>query len=220
MDTHQAPAALQAQGLSCRRGNRRLFDRLDLHLSAGQLVWLRADNGLGKTSLLRLLAGLATPEAGDIRLGGLPLRLAAAQGLRPVYIGHANGLKDDLSTAEALQFLACLHGQAAGPGDIRSALARLGLTRCADLPVRTLSQGQRRRAALARLALQTAPLLWLLDEPFDALDAGNVQVLEDLLREHLARGGSAVFTSHQMLSPSAPAATSCWLGAHGLEFAA
>ena len=215
-------ACLRAVDLACRRGERRLFSGLNLQLQPGRLIWLRADNGRGKTSLLRLLAGLAAPESGQVLLADRPVRKAAALGLRPVYIGHANGLKEDLSAAETLAFMAQLHGRAAGQGGehgaaIPAALTRMGLASRIDAPVRTLSQGQRRRVALARLALEDAPLPWILDEPYDALDSAGIGALDGLLGEHLARGGSAILTSHQPLAATAPPAQTVWLGRHGVE---
>lgn len=198
---------LRAVDLACRRGERRLFSGLALELPARCCLWLRGDNGRGKTSLLRLLAGLATPDAGEVQLDGEPVRRAALRGLQPVYVGHANALKEDLSSAEALQFLARLHGRPADAARIDAALDRIGLSHRRRALVRTLSQGQRRRIALARLALETQPLPWILDEPYDALDVAGIQALDGLLTEHLARGGSVILTSHQALSASAPAAT-------------
>jgi heme exporter protein A len=144
-----------------------------------------------------------------------------------LYVAHANALKDDLTVAEALTFLATLGGAVGSPvarGDhtatsvgthaatnVRQALARVGMEPMADRQVRTLSQGQRRRAALARLALPHTPTVWLLDEPFDALDTHSTQALNRLLHEHLARGGSVVLTSHQDLTPEAPTAEVCRL---------
>jgi heme exporter protein A len=186
-----APATLlQAHALSGQRGERPLFIGLDLALHAGEVVWLRGRNGRGKTTLLRLLAGLSTPAAGKLAAGGAEL----------AYIGHSNALKDDLSAAEALRFLAQLRGSAPGADAIGRALQRLGVGACRHAPVRTLSQGQRRRVALARLALPAPPPLWLLDEPFDALDDDGVATLNTLLAEHAARGGAVLLTSHQPLS--------------------
>lgn len=215
-----AAPALCAVKLACRRGERRLFSGLDLRLGAGDLIWLRADNGRGKTSLLRLLAGLATPESGDVTLGDAAVRQAIAEGRAPVYIGHANALKDDLSAYEALHYLARLHGGTADAPAVDAALQRLGLGRRATALVRTLSQGQRRRVALARLALElqrTPPRPWVLDEPYDALDDAGIALLNTLLGEHLARGGSAILTSHQALAASAPPARTLWLTATGVE---
>ncbi|MEY2690447.1 MAG: hypothetical protein RL375_4647 [Pseudomonadota bacterium] len=211
-----AAPELRAVDLACRRGERRLFSGLQLSLPATRLLWLRGDNGRGKTSLLRLLAGLATPDHGDVLLAGEPVRKAALRGLRPLYIGHANALKDDLSATEALQFIARLHGRAAGTAQVHGALERLGVASRRDAAVRTLSQGQRRRVALARLALETEAMPWILDEPYDALDVAGIAALDGLLGAHLARGGSVILTSHQALSHLAGEAGEVRLTAQGI----
>jgi heme exporter protein A len=174
-------------------------------LRPGQVTWLRGRNGRGKTSLLRLLAGLSTPAHGEVLMDGQPLRkLPAEWRLKLLYIAHANALKDDLSVAESLRFLSQLRGAPAADEDITGALARLGMAGMRKAPVRTLSQGQRRRVALARLALPNPAAVWLLDEPFDALDVDGVQVLNELLCEQARRGGSVLLTSHQALSLADP----------------
>jgi heme exporter protein A len=114
-----------------------------------------------------------------------------------VYVGHANALKDDLSVTEALTFLLRIHGGRLDPAGIADALSHWGLTAQQHAPVRTLSQGQRRRVALARLAVERRASLWVLDEPFDALDADGIACLNDLLGAHLQRGGSVLITGHQ-----------------------
>lgn len=183
---------MRAAALVCARAGRPLFSGLSFEVRAGQLVWLRGANGRGKTSLLRLAAGLASPESGRLLWNGEPLSATR----QPLYLGHANALKDDLSVGEALQFLLRLHGRAATLADVQAALLRMGLHGWRDAPVRTLSQGQRRRVALARLAAEDQPGLWLLDEPFDALDADGVQRVNGLLGDHLQRGGGVLLTSH------------------------
>jgi len=184
-----------AAELACRRGERLLFSGLDLRVLPGQVVWVRGANGQGKTSLLRLLAGLARPEAG---------RIERQAGRERVYVGHANALKDDLSVAESLMFLSRLHGFDTSAAAHEQALRRFGLNSRRDAPVRTLSQGQRRRVALARLCTAPSTALWLLDEPFDALDAQGVDVLNAVLAEHAARGGSVLLTSHLPLTLNSP----------------
>lgn len=196
---------LQALDLAGQRGERALFEHLELELEPGTVVWLRGRNGRGKTSLLRLLAGLATPMDGQILVGGQPQRRAQPAWRRSlVYIGHLNALKDDLSASEALAFLEQVGGRKPAPAQIDAALARLGVQHKRRALVRTLSQGQRRRVALARLALALDQALWLLDEPFDALDADGVHALNELLAEHAARGGATLLTSHQALSLAEP----------------
>ena len=192
------PAMLEAHDLACQRGSRRLFDGLQLAVAPGQLLRVEGTNGAGKTSLLRLLAGLGLPSAGRVCWQGRPIggqREAYAGAL--AYLGHLAGLKDELTPAENLRTDA---GLGALPGTdtpaIQAALADWGLARQARLPLRVLSAGQRRRVALARLALSRAAL-WILDEPFTALDTQAIDQLGRLLDSHLARGGLAVLTSHQ-----------------------
>ncbi len=190
---------LAARDLACRRGNRIIFRGVNLAVHAGQLVWLRGSNGSGKTSLLRLLIGLGRPEAGAVLWQGKPARrlMGGERALAAVYVAHANALKDDLTVAEALEFNARLQSRDAAPAAIVRALGVFGIAHLVALPVRTLSQGQRRRVALAQLALYEGPALWILDEPFDALDVQSVARLNRTLVEHLGRGGAIVLTSHQ-----------------------
>jgi len=192
----EAPA-LSVRELHASRGGRALFDSLDLALAPGEIVWLRGHNGRGKTSLLRLIAGLARPEGGELLLDGCAPALLAQRTRRLVYVAHANALKDDLSVAEALEFLLCIHGRAADRASVAAALDYWGMAAQARSLVRRLSQGQRRRVALARLAAERDASLWLLDEPFDALDTDGVQRLVALLERHLQRGGSVLLTGHQ-----------------------
>jgi len=208
---------LQAIDLEGQRGERTLFRQLDLVLDPGAVVWLRGRNGRGKTSLLRLLAGLATPAAGEVRVHGATQRRSRPEWRRSlVYIGHQNALNGDLTASEALAFLERLGGRRHDAGGIDAALARLGVQHKRRAPVRTLSQGQRRRVALARLALALDCTLWLLDEPFDALDVDGVHALNELLAEHAARGGATLLTSHQPLSLAEPAPRVFDLDRHAL----
>jgi heme exporter protein A len=197
--------SLSASRLACRRGHRMLFRGLDLSLEPGQIMWLRGQNGRGKTSLLRLAAGLSAPEEGVLSCDGMALRRLPDFALRLLFIGHTNALKDDLSVSEALAFLLRIHGRPSDTASVHAALQRLGMHSRRDAPVRTLSQGQRRRVALARLAVEQHASLWLLDEPFDALDADGVERVNGLLLEHLARRGSVLLTSHLRLDDSLPA---------------
>ena len=204
--------ALVVSRLACRRGHRLLFQGVSFVLGPGQVLWLRGANGRGKTSLLRLLTGLSTPESGEIRWSGQALR-AAGPAFREqlLYIGHANGLKEDLTVSEALRFLARIHGRPSAPEVLGEALRRLGLFSRRLAPVRTLSQGQRRRVALARLALDlTEPVgarMWVLDEPYDALDIQGIGVLNELLAAQARRGGCVVLTSHLPLTLADPEPT-------------
>ncbi len=153
-------------------------------------------NGSGKTSLLRILCGLLTPSSGEVRWRGSPIRsLREEYAKQLVYLGHAPAVKGDLSAAENLSIASALAGFPVSRAQVQAALAALALA-AADVPLRKLSQGQRRRAALARLCLSAATL-WLLDEPFTALDAQGAERLRELFGGHLARGGAIVFTTHQ-----------------------
>ena len=194
------PIVLIAENIACRRGGRRVFSNLNLQLGVGQALWLRGPNGSGKTSLLRILAGLARPDSGSLRwvAGPGPAGSAAPAG-RPGFIGHSNALNDGLSAGEALSFLCSLRGRAPERSRQIEALARFGLAHRIDMPVRRLSQGQRRKTALARLWLDEAAI-WLLDEPYDALDREGCAVLDEALGAHLQRGGSLVMTSHQAVT--------------------
>jgi len=193
-------AALRVRDLVCRRGERLLFAPTSFSVADGSIVWLRGANGQGKTTLLRTLAGLAAPAAGTIAWRGAP-----ALEPRPLYLAHANALKEELTVAESLRFLLHLGGSRVAGADVDAALARFGLASRANAFVRTLSQGQRRRVALARLAAERELRPWLLDEPFDALDAGGVEVLAGLIVAQARRGGSVVLTSHQALPIVDPA---------------
>lgn len=189
---------LEAIDLTCTRGDRTLFRGVSFRLEAGGLLHVAGTNGSGKTSLLRMLCGIGAVDAGEVRWRGEPIRaLREAFARELVYLGHANALKDDLSAAENLQVACALGGRPVTRAAAVEALTAFGLAACAQLPVRALSQGQKRRSALARLSLSAAAPLWILDEPFSALDAGAVQHLESLIGAHLARGGSVVFTTHQ-----------------------
>ncbi len=198
--TTPSPAlpSLRLVDVACRRGERLLFSGLTETLAPGEMLWLRGGNGRGKTSLLRLVAGLAAPERGRILWADAPTRRNADFAARLVYIAHANALKDDLTATESLAFLARVHARDAEAPALRAALARLGLAGRERTPTRALSQGLKRRVALARLALEASPGLWVLDEPFDALDVAGTATLHALLAAHRARGGSVLLTSHHL----------------------
>jgi heme exporter protein A len=189
---------LEAVNLGCVRGQRRLFHALSFDLAAGRMLWVLGPNGSGKTTLLRTLCGLSRPEEGSVRWRGADVGAARDSfHAELLYLGHAPAVKDDLSARENLGFGLAQAGAAVAPQDTDAALHEFGLQGREELPVRALSQGQKRRVALARLALGAARPLWILDEPFTALDAQAVQLVQSHLARQLERGGSVVFTSHQ-----------------------
>lgn len=192
------PPLLTLDALGCSRGGRPLFQGVSLQLRPGQLLRVQGPNGAGKTSLLRMMSGLLLPSQGQVLWRGQAVAaLREAFGRERVYLGHAAALKDELSPLENLEAACALAGKACQPSLALQALAAAGLADFAHLPARRLSQGQRRRAGLARLGLCSHAPLWVLDEPFNALDTAATTWLEGLLREHLQRSGVLVLTSHQ-----------------------
>jgi len=196
VDDHDRP--LQAIELECIRGERRLFERISFTVCPGEMLWVQGSNGSGKTSLLRLLCGLARPESGRILWRGQETRKAREQfNADLLYAGHEPAVKDDLTAFENLRCALAQAGIGASAQELRAALNEFGLGERVELPARSLSQGQRRRVALARLALSSAKPLWILDEPFTALDPDATRLVLARLTQHLKRGGSMVITTHQ-----------------------
>jgi heme exporter protein A len=195
---------LEARSLGAVRGARRLFASLDFRLEAGNVLIVRGANGAGKTTLLRTLAGLSAPESGDVAWAGVPCKPHSPlpRGVC-VYLGHANALKDELSAADNLRHALWLDGVAASAEDCVGALEAAGLKQSHRLPVRQLSQGQKRRIGLARLGLSRKPV-WLLDEPGNALDEPGLTLLQGLVAAHTGRGGMAVIATHQALRLDVP----------------
>jgi heme exporter protein A len=188
---------LEVAGLECARQRRTLFAGLSFSLRGGELLRVAGENGSGKTSLLKILCGLLIPDAGEVRWQGTPIRqLREDYSRHLVYLGHAPAVKDDLSAAENLAVACTLAGRTASAQQAQEALEGYGLPATA-VAVRRLSQGQRRRAALARLLLSADAPLWLLDEPFAALDAAAARFTEELIARHVAQGGAAIYTTHQ-----------------------
>ncbi|PKM45382.1 MAG: heme ABC transporter ATP-binding protein CcmA [Gammaproteobacteria bacterium HGW-Gammaproteobacteria-1] len=186
---------LSVEGLACRRAGRTLFRDVAFTLRSGEVLQIEGHNGSGKTTLLRILCGLTRPAEGRVCWAGEDIRdNYAAYATHLSYVGHHAGIKEELTPLENLAFAAALGG--AGGGSPEQALQRVGLPfECEELPCRKLSAGQRRRVALARLLLVSSRL-WVLDEPFTALDVAGRALVETLLREHAAQGGMAVVTSH------------------------
>ena len=186
---------LETVGLSCSRGDRLLFENLALCISVGEVVQVLGANGSGKTTLLRILCGLQPPAGGYVRWRGREVAVGAVELRAEIqYIGHAGGVKLDLTPRENLDVAIALGARPTGT-TVDAALSRLEIGNFGQFPVRTLSAGQRQRVALARL-LTCASLLWVLDEPFTALDAGGVATIDAMLREHVEAGGAAMITSH------------------------
>lgn len=188
---------LAAHDLSCERGGRALFSNLDFTLERGALMHVKGANGSGKTSLLRMLCGLTPPAAGRITWEGEDIRMLRENyAARLLHIGHHPAIKDELTALENLQIAQALAGQPVSIAQAKAALATVGLQTRANLPARVLSQGQRRRVALARLWLSKSPL-WILDEPFNALDVDASAMLERHIEAHLDAEGMVVLTTHQ-----------------------
>ncbi|MFZ3013391.1 MAG: cytochrome c biogenesis heme-transporting ATPase CcmA [Nitrospira sp.] len=189
---------LQAVGLSCRRGERRLFSDLNVKVEPGTLLAVVGENGSGKTSLLRIFSSLLPPEEGSVLWDGQDInQLKELYAGQLTYLGHLNGIKDDLTPLENLMSATSLAGEPCSNTGAKEALEAIGLKRpIHHLPSKVLSQGQKRRVTLARLWLSTRPL-WLLDEPFTSLDAASTNVVTQRLLVHVQRGGLAVLVTHQ-----------------------
>jgi len=191
---------LEGKDLACVRGDRTLFTRLDFTLGAGELLLVQGTNGSGKTSLLRMVCGLLTPAYGEIRWNGKRIdREREDYHAELAYFGHMPAIKEELSALENLDIACRLAGQPASLDDAKDALEHLGLAHCLELPTKALSQGQRRRVALARLMLAKARL-WVLDEPLTALDVGAARLVQTLIGTHLRAGGMALLTTHQPIA--------------------
>jgi heme exporter protein A len=190
---------LEVGNLACSRGDHRLFSGLSFSLLPGQIMQVQGANGSGKTSLLRTLCGFLSPDEGEILWKGKRAHdLGEDYYAEILYLGHLNAIKDELNALENLQMSAGLAGYTLTDQQAVAALRRMGLQRREHLPVRVLSQGQRRRVALARLLTSDAHL-WILDEPLTALDVGAVGLMQELIGEHLSKGGMTIFTTHQPL---------------------
>ena len=195
----QSSCTLQARDLACVRGDRKLFSNISFDLSAGDCLHVRGENGVGKTSLLRLLTGLSKPEAGQVLWNQELIAKQVDQYHRNLlFLGHRDALKEEFSALENLQAYAALDGIDLSHEKVLAALWRFGLRGRENLPVNYLSAGQKRRVLMARMLTRQAQL-WILDEPFNALDVNAVALLEGLMAEHLTSGGILVLTSHQAI---------------------
>lgn len=191
-------AVLEARAINAWRGDRHVIEDLSFSVGAGECCKVTGPNGVGKTTLLRVLCGLLAPESGEALWRGRAVSgLDAEYAAELAYLGHANALKTDLTARENLKYLVGVRRVLAAT-EIDGALDRVGIADCTDLPVRVMSAGQRRRLSLARLWLWPAAL-WILDEPATNLDAAGLTLVESMIRDHLQRGGVAVVAAHQRL---------------------
>ncbi|KAA0012047.1 cytochrome c biogenesis heme-transporting ATPase CcmA [Billgrantia pellis] len=194
---------LQGQNLACERDDRWLFQGLNLDIQAGEIVRVEGPNGSGKTTLLKILSGQLADYEGELFWDGRPMREAREVFLSNLlYLGHAPGVKAALTPLENLAWYQALAGQRGGEAACFSALEEVGLAGFEDVPAGQLSAGQQRRVALARLVLAPRPL-WVLDEPFTAIDRDGVAALERRLIEHARAGGCVLVTTHHELTPCA-----------------
>ena len=195
----QSSCTLQARDLACVRGERKLFSNISFDLSAGDCLHVRGENGVGKTSLLRLLTGLSKPEVGQVLWNHeLITKQVNQYHHNLLFLGHRDALKEEFSALENLQAYAALDGIDLPYEKALAALWRFGLRGRENLPVNCLSAGQKRRVLMARMLTRQAQL-WILDEPFNALDVNAVALFEGLMAEHLTLGGILVLTSHQAI---------------------
>ncbi len=191
-----AEGLLAVRALACVRGDRPLFAGLSFTLEAGEALHIRGPNGLGKTTLLRALCGLSRPARGEVRWRGARVSDLGEEFTAEVaFVGHLNGIQGDLTARENLEMTKRIFVRGAAP-DVRAVLERVGLKAQSARPARYLSQGQKRRLALARLLVLRRPL-WVLDEPFTALDVQSVAQLSSVIAEHMEGGGVALVVSHQ-----------------------
>jgi len=192
---------LKAQQLACTRGERALFLALDLELRPGDALRVAGKNGAGKTSLLRILSGLSTPNAGTVNWDGENIsRIREQYNRQLTYLGHLPGIKDDLTAGENVMLAVKLSGNRIERKAAALALEQVGLGAQVNLPARVLSQGQKKRVALARLPFCSATPLWISDEPFVALDQDAVHWLTETISQHLSHDGMLAYSTHQEIN--------------------
>ena len=204
MTGRHSNCTLLARVLACARGDRNLFEGVQFELSNGGLLRVAGANGSGKTTLLRTVCGLLNPANGRVEWNGEAIDTLDGDYHRALaYVGHSNGVKDELSVIENLRFAARLAGLEADERAMAGALNEFSIDSLSRIQCRILSQGQKRRVALARLRLSRARPLWVLDEPFVALDAAGIGIVHKLIEEHSAGGGLVILTTHQEIPLSA-----------------
>ena len=203
---------LNLENLSCSRGERELFRDFSLHLDPGEILQIAGPNGSGKTTLLRVLCGLFEAESAAFSWEGEPVDSALRYADELIYIGHRAALRSHLSVAENLAWFATLDDVEVDADDIEAVLAKLQLSGYENELAANLSAGQKRRVALARLELSGARL-WLLDEPFNALDQAGVDLLRGWIDHFVEGGGSVILTTHQQVAFNTPSYRILNLGA-------
>jgi heme exporter protein A len=193
---------LEVKNLECVRGARRLFKGLNFSASPGELIELRGANGSGKTSLLRIICGLAAPESGEVLWQKRPIRaLGEEYYVQVAYLAHQNGLKDELSPIENLRISSGVAGHHLTKEEAQRILSSVGLSEQANIPTRSLSAGQRRRVGLARF-LASKATLWILDEVLTSLDEAAIEMTRRFITEHLRSQGIVIVATHQDLKLS------------------
>jgi heme exporter protein A len=194
---------LQGNNLECMRGDRVLFSGINFSIKPGELMQVRGPNGSGKTSLLRMLCGLAVPNSGEVSWNGSDIRSLGEDYYSVItYLGHLSGVKDDLTTIENLCITSALAGVEIDKKTACEILRKMGLEKREALLAKVLSQGQKRRVALARLLLVQTKL-WILDEPLTALDVSAIELIKNIIERYLAQGGMVILTTHQEINITA-----------------